>query len=70
MYMFFAINLLLVVFVWYLVPETKGKTLETMDVLFGGVNHADKGANMMEEEKQVQEIVENVEHRNSKEIKA
>lgn len=30
------------------IPETKGKTLETIDSLFGGVNHADKGANMIE----------------------
>lgn len=76
MYMFAAINILLVAFVWFYIPETKNKTLETMDILFGGVNHAEKGVNVVEEEKQVQEIAENVENaehddrRRSREAKA
>ncbi|RDL38714.1 Uncharacterized protein BP5553_03054 [Venustampulla echinocandica] len=41
MYMFFALNLSLAFFVYFLIPETKGKSLETMDVLFGGANHAE-----------------------------
>jgi hypothetical protein len=45
-YMFFAINVCLAVFVWFVVPETKGIPLEEMDVLFGGVNHVDRGAGM------------------------
>ena len=61
MYMFFGINLVLFVFVWFLIPETKNKTLETMDVLFGGVNHAEKGAHIVEEDRKVQEITENIE---------
>ncbi|EGU72815.1 hypothetical protein FOXB_16677, partial [Fusarium oxysporum f. sp. conglutinans Fo5176] len=44
MYMFGAINVVLFVFVWFCIPETKGVSLEHMDVLFGGVNHADVGA--------------------------
>jgi Sugar (and other) transporter len=35
-YIFTGINLLLAVFVWFLVPETKGIELEDMDALFGG----------------------------------
>lgn len=41
MYMFFALNLSLAFFVYFFIPETKGKSLETMDVLFGGANHAE-----------------------------
>jgi hypothetical protein len=44
MYMFGAINVLLFVFVWVCIPETKGVSLEHMDVLFGGVDHANVGA--------------------------
>ncbi|KAH6959476.1 general substrate transporter [Fusarium avenaceum] len=46
MYMFGAINVVLFVFVWFCIPETKGVSLEHMDVLFGGVDHADGGAAM------------------------
>jgi len=42
--MFAAINFLLAIFVWFFIPETKGVKLEDMDTIFGGVNHADKGA--------------------------
>ncbi|RKL09228.1 hypothetical protein BFJ68_g9173 [Fusarium oxysporum] len=44
MYMFGAINIVLFVFVWFCIPETKGVSLEHMDVLFGGADHADVGA--------------------------
>lgn len=47
MYMFGAINVVLFVFVWFCIPETKGVSLEHMDVLFGGVDHADGGAAMV-----------------------
>ncbi|KAI6760356.1 hypothetical protein HG530_009216 [Fusarium avenaceum] len=46
MYMFGAINVVLFVFVWFCIPETKGVSLEHMDILFGGVDHADRGAAM------------------------
>jgi hypothetical protein len=47
MYMFGAINVILFVFVWFCIPETKGVSLEHMDVLFGGIDHADGGAAMV-----------------------
>jgi hypothetical protein len=43
-FFFFAgINILLALFVVFLVPETRNIMLEEMDVLFGGVNHVEKG---------------------------
>ncbi|KAL4878715.1 general substrate transporter [Aspergillus karnatakaensis] len=51
MYMFGAINLVLFVFVWFLIPETRGVGLEHMDTIFGGVDHASKGAEMLEQTK-------------------
>jgi nitrate/nitrite transporter NarK len=47
-YLFMAINIILAVFVWLLVPETKGVPLEEMDVLFGGTNHVNAGAELIE----------------------
>lgn len=46
--MFGGINIVLFVFVWFLIPETKGVALEHMDHLFGGVDHTDKGAEMLD----------------------
>ena len=46
-YMFAGINFLLVVFVWFCVPETKGIALEEIDTLFGGANHVAKGADLI-----------------------
>ncbi|KAF1830609.1 MFS sugar transporter-like protein [Decorospora gaudefroyi] len=43
-YMFAAINVLLAVFVWFFVPETKQVSLEEMDAIFGGANHVVEGA--------------------------
>ena len=42
-YFFGGINLLLAVFVIFIVPETRNVVLEEMDTLFGGVNHVEKG---------------------------
>ncbi|RAL63281.1 hypothetical protein DID88_004357 [Monilinia fructigena] len=42
-YFFSGINCLLVLFVLFIVPETRNVMLEEMDVLFGGVNHVEKG---------------------------
>jgi hypothetical protein len=47
-YMFMGVNLLLAVFVWYCIPETKGVALEEMDVLFGGANHVVGGAELID----------------------
>ncbi|TLS25602.1 hypothetical protein PpBr36_07798 [Pyricularia pennisetigena] len=44
LFFFMAINIVLAVFVYFLIPETKKVPLEEMDVLFGGVNHVDQGA--------------------------
>lgn len=38
MYLFFAVWLFIgALFIWFFVPETKGKTLEEMDLVFGSV---------------------------------
>lgn len=37
-FMFGTFDLLMFVFVWFLVPETKGLSLEKMDALFGVVD--------------------------------
>ncbi|KFY28521.1 hypothetical protein V493_02883 [Pseudogymnoascus sp. VKM F-4281 (FW-2241)] len=49
-YFFFAINVVLAVFVHYLIPETRRVSLEEMDVLFGGADHVEKGADMLQDE--------------------
>ncbi|PSK55317.1 High-affinity glucose transporter [Elsinoe australis] len=46
-YMFAGINFLLAVFVFFCIPETKGKLLEEIDTLFGGSNHVEKGGDLM-----------------------
>jgi hypothetical protein len=46
-YFFGGINCLLALFVLFIVPETRGIVLEEMDVLFGGVNHVEKGGAQM-----------------------
>lgn len=46
-YMFAGINLLLAVFVWFCIPETKNVTLEEIDTLFGGQNHVVMGEAMV-----------------------
>jgi hypothetical protein len=43
-------NLLLAVFVFFLIPETRGVPLEEVDVLFGGANHIEKGGNLLQVE--------------------
>ncbi|KAJ4861348.1 sugar transporter domain-containing protein [Trichoderma breve] len=47
LYFFMATNFLLVVFVYFFIPETKQIPLEEIDVLFGGANHVDKGAQIL-----------------------
>lgn len=49
-YMFAGINCLLVCYVFFLIPETKGVPLEEMDRLFGGVSHVQGGADMRAED--------------------
>ncbi|KAK5132665.1 hypothetical protein LTR08_008787 [Meristemomyces frigidus] len=46
-YMFAGINFLLAAFVYWFIPETKQVSLEDMDSKFGGVNHVDKGGDLM-----------------------
>ncbi|EPS35272.1 hypothetical protein H072_11479 [Dactylellina haptotyla CBS 200.50] len=48
MYMFAGINVVLAIFTWFWLPETKNVRLEEMDQLFGGVNHIEKGANLVD----------------------
>ena len=40
-------NVLLGIFVFFLIPETKGVPLEEVDVLFGGANHIEKGGDLL-----------------------
>ena len=40
-------NICLAVFVFFMIPETKGVPLEEVDVLFGGANHIEKGGNLL-----------------------
>ncbi|EPE10558.1 sugar transporter [Ophiostoma piceae UAMH 11346] len=47
LFLFMAINIVLAAYVFFLVPETKQIPLEEIDVLFGGANHVDKGANIL-----------------------
>lgn len=47
LYFFLATNVCLAFFVYFLIPETKQIPLEEIDVLFGGANHVDKGAQML-----------------------
>ncbi|OHW92224.1 sugar transporter [Colletotrichum incanum] len=47
LFFFMAVNFLLVAYVWFFIPETKKVPLEEIDVLFGGVNHVEKGSHMV-----------------------
>lgn len=47
LFFFVGINILLCIFVYFFVPETRGVPLEQMDVVFGGVDHTEKGAQML-----------------------
>jgi hypothetical protein len=40
-------NILLALFVYFVLPETRKVALEDMDSLFGGVSHTKKGATMI-----------------------
>lgn len=46
-FFFGGVNLCLAAFVVFFVPETRNIILEEMDVLFGGVNHVEKGGAQM-----------------------
>lgn len=47
LFFFMGINFLLAAFVYFFIPETKQVALEEIDVLFGGANHANKGAEIL-----------------------
>ncbi|KAH8659790.1 general substrate transporter [Xylariales sp. PMI_506] len=47
LYFFLGINIILVAYVYFLLPETKQISIEEIDVLFGGQNHVEKGAQIM-----------------------
>ncbi|KAH7333440.1 general substrate transporter [Rhexocercosporidium sp. MPI-PUGE-AT-0058] len=46
-FFFMTTNICLAFFVWFMIPETKGTSLEEIDVLFGGANHTEKGADLL-----------------------
>ena len=41
-------NVLLALFVFFFIPETRGVALEEVDVLFGGANHIEKGGHLLQ----------------------
>jgi hypothetical protein len=47
LFFFVGVNILLAIFVYFFIPETRGVPLEQMDVVFGGVDHTEKGAQML-----------------------
>ena len=47
LFFFMSVNIVLAVFVYFCIPETKGIPLEQMDVIFGGADHTEKGAQML-----------------------
>ncbi|KAF7712693.1 MFS-type Sugar/inositol transporter [Penicillium ucsense] len=53
-YFFAAINFVLAIFVFFLVPETKKVTLEEIDALFGGANHVIQGEGVLAHQKEVE----------------
>lgn len=48
LFFFMGMNFVLAVFVWFFIPETKKVPLEEIDVLFGGANHVEKGAQVVQ----------------------
>lgn len=47
LFFFMSINFCLIAFVYFFIPETKMISLEEIDVIFGSVSHASKGADML-----------------------
>ncbi|CRK22455.1 hypothetical protein BN1723_002894 [Verticillium longisporum] len=47
LFFFMTINLVLGIFVYFFIPETKQIPLEEIDTIFGGANHTEKGADML-----------------------
>ena len=65
-YMFFGSLMVLMGFwAWFFIPETKGKTLEEMDALFGAPHVIDPEAKASGFEKEEVDFVENVQQRKS-----
>ncbi|KAL1604472.1 hypothetical protein SLS59_003664 [Nothophoma quercina] len=64
-YMFAGINILLAVFVWFFVPETKKVGLEEMDAMFGGANHVDGGAELEKNHMEHEEFAIDPEQKNA-----
>ena len=64
-YMFAGINILLAIFVWFFVPETKKVALEEMDAMFGGANHIEGGAELEKKHVEHEEFAVDPEKRNS-----
>jgi hypothetical protein len=63
-YFFAGINLVLGIFVFFLIPETRRISLEEMDTLFGGSNHVEKGGDLLhvEDVHHAQVGVDNIGH--------
>lgn len=64
-YMFAGINILLAIFVWFFVPETKKVALEEMDAMFGGANHIEGGAELEKKHVEHEEFAVDPENKNA-----
>lgn len=64
-YMFAGINILLAIFVWFFVPETKKVALEEMDAMFGGANHIEGGAELEKKHVEHEEYAVDPEKKNT-----
>ena len=64
-YMFAGINILLAIFVWFFVPETKKVALEEMDAMFGGANHIEGGAELEKKHVEHEEYAVHPENKNA-----
>lgn len=64
-YMFAGINILLAIFVWFFVPETKKVALEEMDAMFGGANHIEGGAELEKKYVEHEEYAVHPENKNA-----
>ena len=52
-----GVNFALAAFVYFFLPETKKVALEHMDTLFGGTDHVEKGATILDVDEPGQDVM-------------